>query len=105
MGTKTYKVFTSLQGDRKTIKQGWSWPSFFFPGVWFLFKKMWKEGFCVFVVVKALELSVEHSGLMPLLFLIGVPVLAVTIAFKANEWHCRHLVRAGYIHVDTITGE
>ena len=42
---KTYRIFTSPLGRMEAVKQGESWPGFFFGGLWALSKKMWGIGF------------------------------------------------------------
>ena len=36
---KTYKIFKNPTGQYEAVKQGWSWPAFFFGGIWACVKK------------------------------------------------------------------
>ena len=38
---KTYKIFKNPTGQYEAVKQGWSWPAFFFGGIWACVKKIW----------------------------------------------------------------
>lgn len=38
---KHYKIYEHPAGRIEAVKQGWSWPAFFFVPTWALFKKMW----------------------------------------------------------------
>ena len=38
---KQYKIFKHPLGKIEAVKQGWSWPAFFFNWIWALVKKMW----------------------------------------------------------------
>ncbi len=43
-GGKRYKVFEHPENRVEAVKQGWSWPAFFFIWIWALVKKMWVLG-------------------------------------------------------------
>jgi hypothetical protein len=36
---KEFKVFEHLDGQVEPVKQGWSWPGFFFTYIWLFFKR------------------------------------------------------------------
>jgi len=38
--TKRYKIYENRAGTREAVKQGWSWPAFFFTFIWAFMKKM-----------------------------------------------------------------
>ena len=41
---KQYKVYKHPSGSTEAVKQGWSWPGFFFGFIWAMVKKMWGLG-------------------------------------------------------------
>ena len=41
---KVYKIFKDSIGQYEAVKQGWSWPAFFFEGIWACVKKIWGLG-------------------------------------------------------------
>ena len=47
---KTYKIFKNPTGQYEAVKQGWSWPAFFFAGIWACVKKMWGLGIGIIIV-------------------------------------------------------
>ena len=48
---KQYKVFKHPAGSIEAVKQGWSWPAFFFSFIWAMVKKMWGLGIGVLSVL------------------------------------------------------
>ncbi|OCG07622.1 hypothetical protein A9G13_05175 [Gilliamella sp. wkB178] len=38
---KSYKVFQHPDGRIEAVKQGWSWPAFFFGIIWAIIKRLW----------------------------------------------------------------
>lgn len=48
---KRYKVMQSPSGKHIAIKQGWSWPGFFFSLVWVLIKKLWHVAAIILVAL------------------------------------------------------
>ncbi len=41
---KRYKIFENPAGRREAVKQGWSWPAFFFTFIWAFCKRMYATG-------------------------------------------------------------
>ena len=59
---KQYKIFENSSGSRETIKQGWSWPAFFFGFIWAFVKKMYLLGIGLIVVFFLVGLIGTVSG-------------------------------------------
>ena len=38
---KQYKIFRNASGQVEAVKQGWSWPAFFFSVIWAIAKRLW----------------------------------------------------------------
>ena len=51
-----FKVFENQNGKVEFVKQGWSWPAFFFPGIWLFVKKMWVLGILYWILLFMVEL-------------------------------------------------
>jgi hypothetical protein len=49
-GMKQYKVFEYPTGKLEAVKQGWSWPGFFFNMMWAFWKNIWALGGILFAV-------------------------------------------------------
>ena len=53
---RTYAIYENLDNNFVSVKQGFSWPAFFFGWMWMLTKRLWKEaaiyiGIFFFIVV------------------------------------------------------
>ncbi len=44
---KEFKIFEYPEGSNEAVKQGWSWPGFFFGPIWAMAKKM-RKGMLLF---------------------------------------------------------
>lgn len=58
---KQYKIYANPQGTYEAVKQGWSWPAFFFSFIWAMVKKMWGLGVGVLVAFFALGFVIGLS--------------------------------------------
>ena len=66
---KQYKIFKHPSGNSEAVKQGWSWPAFFFSFIWAMVKKQWALGVSVFIgilvfgfIVGAARETLIYSG-------------------------------------------
>ena len=111
---KTYKIFVSPQGNSEALKQGWSWPGFFFNFIWALIKRMWVLGVVLMVLSIALgfiEGTVEvssgkevASGISVITSILNL-VIAVVFGVKGNKWREKKLISCGYKYQDTVDAE
>lgn len=100
----TYKVFRHpAKRDIKAVKQGWSWPGFFFDLIWVFIKRMWFIGLVVFGFffmlgfiqgIYANEPEVS-SNILSLInaSTIGIKVL---LGWKGNSYYADALETRGY---------
>lgn len=104
---KKYKVFAPLPYEFEAVKEGWSWPAFFFTYFWAAAKRMW--GIAAGILVSGVVLG----GVVGVLLLGGrggtlaivVPVgIRVVCGFYGNAWRRRNLVNRGYEFRETVTG-
>lgn len=98
---KQFKVFVNYKGSYEAVKQGWSWPAFFFGGIWALVKKMWNLGFGVFGVFFAIGFIGEIFGgdikqIMDAVVSIGSLVLPVVFGVNGNKWRETNLIARGF---------
>ncbi len=103
---KQYKIYKHPSGLTEAVKQGWSWPGFFFSLIWAMIKKMWAIGVGLLV------------GFLFLGFLIGaagggtggdaiinLAALIVNIIFgvNGNSWREKNLSSRGFEEVNRVT--
>ena len=99
---KDYKIFEYPEGCQEAVKQGWSWPGFFFGPIWALVKKMWGLGAGLLVAVIVLAMFPVESSLGLLATLISLGIY-VACGINGNRWREKHLSSRGYDHVDTVS--
>ncbi len=96
---KDYKIFTHPDGTTEAVKQGWSWPAFFFSCFWALAKKMWLTGIALFVaslllgaIIGGMEMGARGESI------INVISIAISIIFglKGNDWRESLLYSHGF---------
>ncbi|MBM9512402.1 DUF2628 domain-containing protein [Desulfogranum marinum] len=104
-----YKIFRHPDdGATEAVKQGWSWPAFFFSCFWAIAKKMWLTGTALFLaslllgaVIGQAEMGPRGDGV------INILSIAVSIIFglKGNDWWEATLYSQGYEEKEIITAE
>jgi Protein of unknown function (DUF2628) len=89
-------------GDTVYVKDGFSWPAFFFGAIWALYKKAWILFFMLAItfgcIVALDELIVRPSRslLLSTLMLAAYIAFAVVCGKRGNSWIRRDLERKGY---------
>lgn len=78
---KRFKIYENPAQNYEAVKIGWSWPAFFFSGIWALFKKLWVIGgititffILLFVIISSIENSIiiDHIKNLNVMDLDGV---------------------------------
>lgn len=103
---KQYKIFKHPSGTSEAVKQGWSWPAFFFSFIWAMVKKQWALGVSVLIGLLVFGFIVgaaagdEGGGA-----LINIVSIIINIIFgiNGNSWREKNLISRGYEQVDTVT--
>ena len=105
---KVYKIFKDSIGQYEAVKQGWSWPAFFFEGIWACVKKMWGLGIVLIILnlftLFPIPISVTDTGEMEISgnagFLIILKFVALIIKFLlgayGNKLREKNLISRGY---------
>jgi len=111
---KTYKIYVNPQGTGEAIKQGWSWPGFFFNIIWALIKKMWLLGGVLLfvsiglgIVEGTIEVSSGKeaaSGLNVITSILNI-VVSVVFGVNGNKWREKNLLSRGYEYQDTVDAQ
>tara|TARA_R110002096_G_scaffold194791_10_gene377226 strand:- start:12654 stop:13049 length:396 start_codon:yes stop_codon:yes gene_type:complete len=105
-----YNIYSNPQGTLEAVKQGWSWPGFFFNSIWALVKKMWLLGGALTAIFIVLALFIPFS-LIPTMssmdIFINILSLIVSIVFgiKGNEWREANLQSRGYEFKGTVRAQ
>ena len=99
---KLYKIFKNPMNQYEAVKQGWSWPAFFFGAIWACVKKMWGLGIGIFVTFVVLNvLAGQNELLRAINSLLGFGVFIVFGMF-GNTLSEKNLVKRGYVEVPQL---
>jgi len=94
---RKYSVFTNSQGDFVTVKQGWSWPAFFFGFFWAMAKKMWILGISYFAIIVLISfLSVIYFEVNNIFSIIIKIILRIVFGLCGNIWIENKLFSHGF---------
>ena len=101
---KQYKIYSNPQGSYEAVKQGWSWPAFFFICIWAMVKKMWGIGVGVLVSFFALGFvfGASDQGAEALLNVISI-IANIIFGSNGNKWRENNLQKRGYDYKNTAT--
>ena len=102
---KQYKIFESPAEGIQAVKQGWSWPGFFFGWIWALVKRMWGLGLGVLGAFFLLALFVagSESPSTSILYNLAGLALAVLFGLSGNDWREKNLKSRGFDYRDTLS--
>lgn len=111
----SYKIFKDPLGVYEAVKQGWSWPAFFFSTIWAFIKRIWWLGFGLLLLSLLLpSLIATNLQDMPqeqaIATINGIgSVVSIIIGFilglYGNRLREKNLLSRGYNYVTTITAE
>jgi hypothetical protein len=117
--SKIFKIYRNSTEKHVAVKQGWSWPAFFFQWYWALCKKLWATALATFSVVISvvflaifslnyladnIEISaIDTYDVFIILFfsLIGF-ALSFLYGSKGNAWRKKNLESRGFVLSDTV---
>lgn len=104
---KQYKMFKHPSGAIEAVKQGWSWPAFFFSIIWAMIKKMWAlgGGFLVafFILGLILGIAGAEEGVADGLINIAGIIVNIVFGINGNAWREKNLLSRGFEFQDTVT--
>jgi hypothetical protein len=101
-----YKVYKHPSGATEAVKQGWSWPAFFFSFFWAMVKKMWGLGVGWLIGFFVIGMIVGMAGGGPdgdILINIAGLIANIIFAVNGNSWREKNLVSRGFERVDVVT--
>lgn len=104
---KLYAVFLRDHGrdparDMVLVKDGFSWPAFFFTALWALWSRMWWIAAAVFAVLGLATWGLEAAAIPEDISQIAVLALCATIGMIGNDIRRWHLANQGYSEVAMI---
>lgn len=103
---KQFKIFKHPSGAIEAVKQGWSWPAFFFGFVWAMMKKMWKLsiGVVLAILVIGFITGIAASEEMGEAILNGIGMTAnLMFGVHGNSWREESLTARGFALKKTIS--
>ncbi|WP_296117595.1 DUF2628 domain-containing protein [uncultured Neisseria sp.] len=92
---KIYKIFKNPAGQYEAVKQGWSWPAFFFGGIWACVKKIWDLGITLIIWSIILQFTVRDLSVAHLLFMISL-IIKIILGGYGNSLREKNLINRGY---------
>jgi hypothetical protein len=100
---KKFRVFEHPDNRLEAVKEGFSFPGFFFTGLWFLWHKMWVPGSIAIIV--ALGVYIVFPS--PFGHYFGIAditnfVIEVIVGIFGNEWRSSSLKERGFEIVMTV---
>ncbi|MEX2499543.1 MAG: DUF2628 domain-containing protein [Wenzhouxiangellaceae bacterium] len=107
---KTFDVYKHPVLGYEAVKQGFSWPAFFFTAIWAFFKRMWGNGGVLLGVLFLLNLGAaafwaEGSKSGAVLMDLLMVALCVFVGFKGNDWRRNDLSRRGFDRLQSVQAE
>jgi hypothetical protein len=95
---KEYKVVEHPIGKIEPVKQGWSWPAFFFNWVWALIKRMWGIAVTFFLISLFMEIIIDGAEFgigMIVMFIVSI-VIVFIFGMNGNDWREKNLLSRGF---------
>ena len=124
---QTFTIFRHPAGTTVALKAGWNWFAFFFSVAWLAHKQLWSRALgsaaaiavALFLWTSTVSLDVAlqhstHTNIYTSLLLVFLNIITwvaaigtlvwvlVYVPYKAHKWRTQHLVRSGYVLVDTV---
>ncbi|MEM4385246.1 MAG: DUF2628 domain-containing protein [Candidatus Anstonellales archaeon] len=101
-----YIYENKLFGHLEAVKNGFSWPGFFFTLWWLAYKKMWAE-FALYLavvilmpfVISAVGMPTESIAVFNTIFGIS---LSIALGLYGNKRYAKHLIKKGYVKIGEI---
>jgi hypothetical protein len=104
---KTFDVYEHSIHGARAVKQGISWPAFFFCWIWAMVKKMWGIGFVLLgllVVFVSMEEFFYYYANMGGVYFMWAMQLAVFLfaGAKGNDWRRSYLRKRGFQYIGSV---
>jgi len=87
------------------VKEGFSWPAFFFGVFWALWKRLWLVAALLLAVEAGLGVLLEELRLTEAATTLVFFTVALLVGLSGNDWRRAKLRRLGYQEVGVVTAE
>lgn len=121
---KQFNLYSHAVLGPRAVKRGFSWPAFFFTGIWALVCKLWARGAIMFTVLfltyctsmvsvgEFAEEEVETGSpevaalaLLALLWPVTALVVGVVAGVRGNHWRDQQARQQGFVYVTTVPAQ
>lgn len=108
---RTFEIFDHEAKGVDVVKEGFSWPAFFFTWIWCLVKHMWGKGVVLLLVTLGLALwgnvilvfgEDANVSTAELIYITAVIMVSVYCGDRGNKWRKIYLIKSGYKLVGEI---
>lgn len=108
MGLRVYTVHlpppSSDDPTPALVKEGFSWPGFFFGVIWALWHRLWIEAAALLALLIAAGVIFDVAGLGESIESLIMFAIALLVGFNGNDWRRESLRRRGYQEVGVVAG-
>jgi hypothetical protein len=101
---RTFDVYKHPGLEWQAVKVGFSWPGFFFGGIWLLCCRLWLIAVIAFASAIVVTLMFGDS-INPARDLVISLTIAAVIGLFGNEWKSRNLISRGFEKTATVEAE
>ena len=102
---KTYDVYAHPALGHQAVKQGFSWPGFFFNWIWACVKQMWGVGAGLLIAGLILGGFQEVGDGGIFIGGLGQLALLIFVGAKGNDWRRSKLSKQGFEKAGTIEAQ
>jgi len=107
---RLYSVYLRNHGrmpedDLVLVKEGFSWPGFFFTFVWAFWTRMWLPAIVIFTVIALTGFGVQKLGLGEDLEALASLLMALSVGLVGNDVRRWWLDQKGYSEVAVVSGK
>jgi hypothetical protein len=93
-----YRIYNREKGEIRAVKQGWSWPAFFFSWIWAFTKGLIAIGVGVIVYLNFLDRIFSRE----LLGILATLACDVWLGVKGNKFVENNLIKKGFKFTGTV---
>jgi len=100
---RTFAVYHHPREGYEAVKQGFSWPGFWFPVIWPFLKKLYTTAIALLIGLFLLRILPSEAQLT--VFAVLAVLVSLIVGFKGNEWRATSLRGRGYRLAETLQAE
>ncbi len=103
---RKFGVYSHPAEGAEAVKQGFSWPAFWFTWIWAFTKSLWGYGSALLIlqVILAILLQEDEPGCSQLVTVLALGFL-IWAGFKGNGWRRANLAKRGYVQIKSVEAE